>query len=73
MKLSVKQAAERIGISVSLTYALLERKMIRHERHGIGRGRYVITEEAVEEYRRSREVGAGEAPAPLRHIRAPAG
>ena len=62
MKLSVRQAAERIGISVSLTYALLVRKMIRHERHGLGRGRYVITAEAIEEYRRSRAVGAGESP-----------
>jgi excisionase family DNA binding protein len=77
MNLSVRQAAERIGISVSLMYALLEGKKIRHERHGLGRGKYVITEEALEEYRRKREVGVdGERPEPpatprltLNHLR----
>jgi excisionase family DNA binding protein len=71
MNLSVKQAAERIGISVSLTYALLEGRKIRHERHGLGRGRYVITAEAIEEYRKGREVGVGESPTSevLTHIR----
>ena len=71
MNLSVKQAADRIGISVSLTYTLLVERKIRHERHGLGRGRYVITEEAIEEYRRSREEGVGESPTSeaLTHIR----
>jgi excisionase family DNA binding protein len=70
-RLTVKEAAERIGISTSLMYALLERRKVRHERHGLGRGIYLITEEAVEEYRKSREVGVGESPTAeaLTHIR----
>jgi excisionase family DNA binding protein len=56
-KYYVKEAAQAIGVSTSLMYLLLEKRRIRHERHGIGRGRYVITEEALEEYRKAREVG----------------
>src|SRR5687768_13376909 len=51
--LSVKQAAERLGISVALVYALCAQKRIRHERHGLGRGVIRIPEDAIEEYRRT--------------------
>ena len=75
--LSVKQAAERLGVSVALVYGLCERRRIRHERHGLGRGTIRIPEDAIEEYRRSVTVGpegAGQPPPrkplKLKHIRA---
>ena len=51
MQLSVREAADKLGVSTALVYALCARKRIRHERHGIGRGRIRITEQALEEYR----------------------
>jgi excisionase family DNA binding protein len=50
--LSVKQAAARLGISASLVYGLCAAGKIRHERHGLRRGKIVIPEEAMEEYRK---------------------
>jgi excisionase family DNA binding protein len=63
-KLTVKQAAGRMGVSPSLVYALCGRRLIRHERHGLRRGKIVIPEDAVEEYCRRRTVEAGEGTAP---------
>ena len=57
MSLTVKQAAAQLGISPALVYALVERRKIRHERHGLGRGTIRIPETALDEYRRSREFG----------------
>jgi excisionase family DNA binding protein len=51
--LTVGEAAECLGVSVSLVYALCARKMLRHERHGLRRGVIRIPEEALDEYRRS--------------------
>lgn len=53
MQLSVREAADRLGVSTALVYALCARKRIRHERHGLGRGTIKITEEALDEYRRT--------------------
>ncbi|HEX3147893.1 MAG TPA: helix-turn-helix domain-containing protein [Gemmataceae bacterium] len=50
--LTVKQVAERLGISISLVYGLCAAGKIRHERHGLGRGKIVIPAEALEEYRK---------------------
>jgi excisionase family DNA binding protein len=58
MQLSVREAADRLGVSTALVYALCARKRIRHERHGLGRGTIKITEEALEEYRRTVTVNA---------------
>jgi excisionase family DNA binding protein len=77
---TVKQVAERLGVSPGLVYALCARKRIRHERHGLGRGKLLIPEDALEEYRRRQTVGAepegrAELPAPrpepvrLQHLR----
>jgi excisionase family DNA binding protein len=55
--LSVKEAAELLGVSGGLIYALCARKRIRHERYGLGRGTIKIPEDAIEEYRRSVTVG----------------
>lgn len=49
--LSVSEAAEQLGVSPALIYALCAHKRIRHERHGLGRGRIKIPENALEEYR----------------------
>jgi excisionase family DNA binding protein len=56
--LSVREAAEQLGVSPSLVYELCARKRIRHERHGLGRGSIRIPEDALEEYRRSVTVTA---------------
>ena len=54
MKLfTVKETAAQIGISPALVYALIARRKIRHERHGLGRGTIKIPEDAIEEYRRA--------------------
>lgn len=54
--LNVKQAAARLGVSPALIYELIQLRKIRHERHGLGRGTIRISESALDEYRRSREV-----------------
>lgn len=52
-QLTVRQAAERLGVSPGLVYQLCAAGKIRHERHGIGRGTIRIPDDAIEEYRRS--------------------
>jgi excisionase family DNA binding protein len=47
----VKEAAEYLRLSQALVYALLASKRIRHERHGLGRGKILIPEDALDEYR----------------------
>lgn len=74
--MSVKEFAASCGISTSLVYALVNAKKIRHERHGLGRGKIVIPPDALEEYRKGRTVGvvvptvqAPPAPTPpLKHL-----
>lgn len=58
--LSVKQAAEKLGVSSALVYALVAARKIRHERHGLRRGAIRIPEEALEEYRQRCTVGVEE-------------
>lgn len=53
MMLTVKQVAERLGVSPGLVYQLCAVGKLRHERHGIGRGTIRIPEDAIDEYRRS--------------------
>lgn len=66
-RLSVREAADCLGLSSALVYGLCARRRIRHERHGLGRGTIRIPEDAIEEYLRSVTVGAekGAAPPPL--------
>jgi excisionase family DNA binding protein len=68
--LSVRQAAERLGISTALVYALCVQRRIRHERHGLGRGVIRIPEDALEEYRKGTTVGTA-ATVPTAARRAP--
>jgi excisionase family DNA binding protein len=58
--LTVKQAAERLGVSPALIYALVSARKIRHERHGLRRGAIRIPEDALDEYRRRCTVDVGE-------------
>jgi excisionase family DNA binding protein len=71
-QLSVGEAAVQLGVSPSLVYGLCAQKRIRHERHGLGRGKIVIPEDALDEYRRQRTVqveeGTAEAAPSLTHI-----
>lgn len=65
--LSVREAAQRLGVSPPLVYRLCSARRLRHERIGLRRGRIRIPEEAIEEYRRSVTVGASRAvPDPTR-------
>lgn len=51
MSLTVKEAAECLGVSTALVYALCAERRIKHERHGLRRGKILISEEALAEYR----------------------
>lgn len=69
---TVKQAAERLGVSAGLVYALCATGRLRHERHGLGRGTIRIPDDALDEYRRLATVpGTDAGPAAaltLRHL-----
>jgi excisionase family DNA binding protein len=72
--LTVKQTAERLRISPALVYALCAARKLRHERYGLGRGKILVPEDAIEEYRRrcTVEAGADRSPPPrvkLEHLR----
>jgi excisionase family DNA binding protein len=54
--LSVSEAAAALGISQATIYGLVAAKQIRHERHGLRRGRIRIPQDALDECRRSRTV-----------------
>jgi excisionase family DNA binding protein len=78
MLLSVKQAAERLGVSSGIVYALCAASQLRDSRIGLGRGKIVISEEAIAEYLRAREAGPQLIPTPpprvrvkLQHLRMP--
>lgn len=64
--MTVREAAAKIGISVSLVYALVEAGVIRHTRHGRPgrRGCVRISEEALAEYMASCEAERGAIPLP---------
>jgi excisionase family DNA binding protein len=55
--LTVKEAADRMHVSTGLVYALCAHRQLRHSRVGLGRGKIVISEEAVAEYLEGRESG----------------
>jgi excisionase family DNA binding protein len=56
-RFSVAEAAKELGVSAGTVYGLCSRRRLRHERHGLGRGRIKIPEDALEEYRQSVTVG----------------
>jgi excisionase family DNA binding protein len=50
--LTVALAAEAMSLSETTVRALCARRKLRHERHGVGRGKILIPVDAIEEYRR---------------------
>jgi excisionase family DNA binding protein len=72
---TVREAAERLEVSVSLTYRLIAAGKLRCSRHGLGRGAIRISEAELAEYLASAEKGLQQGPevAPrrmrLKHIR----
>ena len=73
--MNVREAAIRLGVSPALVYALCAARRLRHSRVGLGRGKIVISEEAIAEYLRGREVGpvprGPPAPRQFKHVRIP--
>ncbi|MBI1213772.1 MAG: helix-turn-helix domain-containing protein [Alphaproteobacteria bacterium] len=75
--LTVKQAAEALGVSTGLIYAMVSARKIDHIRVGLGRGIIRIPEEAIEEYRKRNSVLAEDvrrtelpmAPPVLKHLK----
>ena len=73
-RLTVKQAAERLGVSPSLVYQWCNERRLAHLRLGRDgkRGKILIDEKDVDEFIASARVeagkGTGPIPAPLRHI-----
>jgi excisionase family DNA binding protein len=71
---TVKQAAQRLGVSAQLVYNLCTARKLEHVRVGLGRGKILIPEPALNEYLRGQTVGvAGPAPIPrpvpaLKHL-----
>jgi excisionase family DNA binding protein len=69
--MTVREAARRLEVSVRQVYKLVSMHAIRHYRLGTGAGGPIrISEEALEEYLRRREVGPDTADEeePLRHL-----
>ncbi len=58
--LTVKAAAERLGVSPSLVYALITARALEHVRVGLKRGVIRIPEAALDDYRRRHAVGVAE-------------
>jgi len=54
--LTVAETAGRLGVSLAVVYALCSARKIRHERHGFKRGKILIPETSLEEYRRDRTI-----------------
>jgi excisionase family DNA binding protein len=71
--LSVKAAADRLGVSTALIYSLCAARRIRHRRVGLGRGKILIPEDALEEFGEKctvrTEEAASEPPPPKPRVR----
>jgi excisionase family DNA binding protein len=56
--MKVKQAVERLEISVGMVYGLIAAGKLKCVRHGLGRGTVRIAEEHLAAYTRGAEAGA---------------
>jgi excisionase family DNA binding protein len=63
---SVAEAAAELRLSEQTVYGLCQRRKIRHERHGLGRGKILIPADALDEYRRRCTVDVLEEPTKAR-------
>jgi excisionase family DNA binding protein len=66
--MNVKQVAERLEVSQSLVYELLNAGKLQGSRHGLGRGTWRISEEQLQSYLGQSVVKLPQAPS-LRWIR----
>jgi excisionase family DNA binding protein len=57
--LTIPEVADILRCKPGVVYDLCEQKILRHCRVGTGRGRILVSEEAVEEYVKRCEVAAG--------------
>jgi len=55
--MNVREAAAKLECSIGTVYALVAARKIRFSRVGLGRGKIVISEEAIAEYLKAGEVG----------------
>jgi excisionase family DNA binding protein len=62
--MTVRQAADRLGVSCQTVYNLCAARLLRHSRIGLGRGKIAISQEAIAEYLKGREVGPAKAEPP---------
>ena len=62
--MTVKQAADRLGVSPQIVYGSCASRLLRHSRIGLGRGEIAISEEPIAEYLKGREVGPANAEPP---------
>ena len=68
----VREAAERLEVSVSTVYAMVARGKLRCSRVGVGRGVIRISEDQLAEYLRANEPSEAQPPSnrtPLKHLR----
>ena len=70
--LTVSDAAERLSVSVSCVYQLVEKGKLPHHRIGLGRGAIRFSDDDIDGFLMACRYG-GEAPSPLpsrpRHLR----
>lgn len=74
--LTIHEAAEALRLSDNTVYALCKARKLRHERHGLGRGKILIPADALVEYRRGVTVESEQEPEkaparmkmPLKHL-----
>jgi excisionase family DNA binding protein len=64
--LSVREAADRLGIAVSTLYDLVRQRRINHHRVGTGRGRILFSEQDLSAYLASCKVEAESLPQSFR-------
>lgn len=55
--LTVKQVAEKLGVSPTTIYGLCQRRKLRHVRVGLGRGAVRIEEKDLDDYVNGATVG----------------
>lgn len=70
---TVKQAAERLHVSIATVYQLCAERKLAHHRIGVGRGTIRISEEDLTAFLESCKVDGQTLPAALKHIRCPSG
>ena len=60
--LKVKQVAERLNVSSSIVYALIDGGALKCNRIGLGRGTIRVSEDALREYLQRNEQGGASIP-----------